>query len=375
VKQVRIAVLAGDGIGPEVTAQSVRILNWFIAERGLPASVLEASWGAEAFRATGKLLPDATAAAMDGADAVLFGATGDISMLPAEARAQGSLLALRDRLEVFANLRPIKACAALAAATPFKESVVKGVDFIIVRELLGGVYFGKPRGVEPLPGGERRGVNTHSYTTSEIHRIARVAFELARRRDNRVCSVDKSNVMEAGQFWRDEVAALHAREYPDVELSHMLADNCAMQIVRAPRQFDVLLTDNLFGDLLSDCAAPIAGSLGMLPSASLGPRRPDGSRRALYEPVHGSAPDIAGKGIANPLGAIFSLALALRYSFDRDDEATLLEAAVEDVLTAGMRTGDIMQPGEGHIGTAAMGDAVLEALARRHKAAPRRATA
>ncbi|HYM04771.1 MAG TPA: isocitrate/isopropylmalate family dehydrogenase, partial [Stellaceae bacterium] len=254
------------------------------------------------------------------------------------------------------------AIPALAEASSLKNRVLEGVDFIIVRELSSGLYFGEPRGVERLPSGERRGVNTHVYTSSEIRRVARYAFELARTRRRRVCSVDKANVMEAGALWREEVQALHDAEFADIELSHMLVDNCAMQLVRAPAQFDVLLTDNMFGDILSDCAAMAAGSLGMLPSASLGPVGTDGRRAALYEPVHGSAPDIAGKGIANPLGAILSLALALRLSLDRADDADKVERAVRQALAAGIRTRDILHEGARLVGTREMGDAVIAAL-------------
>jgi 3-isopropylmalate dehydrogenase len=364
-RRMKVAVLAGDGIGPEVTGQSLRILDWFIAERGLAADVSDVPYGMQAYKNFGALLPEETRDALRGCDAVLFGATGAIDTLPAEVRHQGSLLAIRASLELYANLRPITTMPALYAASPFKNEVLEGVDFMIVRELTGGIYFGQPRGVETLANGERRGINTHTYTTSEIHRIARVAFELARTRSGRVCSVDKCNVMEAGQFWREEVTALHAKEFFDVQLTHLLADNCAMQIVRSPAQFDVIVTDNLFGDLLSDCAAPLAGSLGMLPSASLGPLRPDGSRPALYEPVHGSAPDIAGKGIANPLASILSLAMALRYTFEAEGDAVLLEQAVRDALATGARTGDIMHAGARRVGTREIGDLVLQALDHR----------
>lgn len=367
----RLAVLAGDGIGPEVIAQSLRILAWFAAERGLSADVTEVPYGMQAYRTFGELIPDVTRNALDSCDAVLFGATGAIDTLPADTRKRGSLLSIRSSLELYANLRPIKAIPALYDASPFKREVLDGVDFMIVRELTGGIYFGQPRGIETLPSGERRAINTHSYTTSEIRRIARVAFALARGRSGRVWSVDKANVMEAGQFWRDEVTALHAEEFSDVQLTHMLADNCAMQIVRAPAQFDVIVTDNLFGDLLSDCAAPLAGSLGMLPSASLGPQRADGSRSALYEPVHGSAPDIAGKGVANPLGAILSLAMALRYTFGSEQDAALLEQAVWNAVATGARTRDIMHAGGRQVGTREMADVVLQALGELNKAGAR----
>jgi len=252
----------------------------------------------------------------------------------------------------------------LANASTLKAEVVQGLDVMIVRELLGGVYFGEPRGIETLPNGERRGFNTQSYTTSEIIRVARVAFELARKRRNKVCSVEKANVMESGILWKEEVIKLHAAEYKDVELVHMYADNCAMQLVRNPKQFDVIVTDNLFGDVLSDLASMLTGSLGMLPSASLGAREASGRQAALYEPIHGSAPDIAGKGIANPLALILSYAMMLRYSFNMAENADLLETAVQNVLRAGVRTADIVEKGQTPVSTAAMGDAVVQELTR-----------
>lgn len=361
-----IAVLGGDGIGPEVTTQGRRILEWFASKRGLEIYLVDAPYGAGAYEATGQVLPDATLTLMKSARAILFGAVGGpaYDKIPAADRRRGSLLTIRGDLDLFANLRPVKAFPALHGVSSLKPRVLDGVDMVIVRELTGGIYFGQPRGLVTMPNGEKRGVNTHSYTSSQIRRVGRDAFELARRRRNSVCSVDKSNVMEAGALWRDEIQALHDSDYPDVMLTHMLADNCAMQLVRAPAQFDVMVTDNLFGDLLSDCAAMITGSLGMLPSASLGPSRADGSRPALYEPVHGSAPDIAGRGLANPLGSILSVAMMLRLSLNAPDDAELLEAAVTRVLEAGARTGDLALDGDATIGTAAMGDAVLQELDR-----------
>jgi 3-isopropylmalate dehydrogenase len=253
----------------------------------------------------------------------------------------------------------------LAEASSLKRELVEGLDIVIVRELTGGVYFGEPRGIETLPDGTRRGVNTQVYTTPEIIRVARVAFDLAKLRGGKVCSVEKANVMESGILWREEVQKLHDSEYQDVELSHMYADNCAMQLVRKPKQFDVIVTDNLFGDILSDCAAMLTGSLGMLPSASLGAADATGRRRALYEPVHGSAPDIAGQGLANPLATLLSYAMMLRYSFEQLEDAALLEGAVEDVLASGVRTADIMTPGATQVSTTAMGEALLGALDRR----------
>ena len=361
-----IAIVGGDGIGPEVTAQGRRVLEWFAGKRGLDILLVDAPYGASAYAASGQVLPDATLDLMKSVHAILFGSVGGpaYDAIPAAGRRRGSLLTIRGDLDLFTNLRPVKATPALHGVSSLKPRVLDGVDMVIVRELTGGIYFGQPRGVETLPSGEKRGINTHSYTTSQIQRVARDAFELARKRRNTVCSVDKSNVMEAGALWRSEVQALHDKEYPDVTLTHMLADNCAMQLVRAPAQFDVMVTDNLFGDLLSDCAAMITGSLGMLPSASLGPRRDDGSRPALYEPVHGSAPDIAGHGLANPLGSILSVAMLLRLSLNAPDEADLLETAVARALESGARTGDLALDGEPKIGTVAMGDAVLRELDR-----------
>jgi 3-isopropylmalate dehydrogenase len=305
------------------------------------------------------------------ADAVLLGAVGGPKWddLPFEQKPERGLLRLRKDLGLFANLRPAICFDALVGASTLKPEVVSGLDIMIVRELTGGVYFGEPRGVETLPDGTRRGINTQVYTTPEIHRVARVAFDLARKRQGRVCSVEKANVMESGVLWREEVQKLHDADYADVALSHMYADNCAMQLVRAPKQFDVIVTDNLFGDMLSDAAAMLTGSLGMLPSASLGATDETGRRRALYEPVHGSAPDIAGQGMANPLACLLSFSMMLRYSFDLADEANLLDGAVEAVLAKGVRTADIVAEGQTAIGTSAMGDAILAELARLSDAA------
>jgi 3-isopropylmalate dehydrogenase len=359
-----IGIINGDGIGPEVTAQGRRILEWFAAKRGLKLKLVDAPYGATAYRRFGAVLPDETRSLLSSATAVLFGSIGgpEYEAIPAPDRKRGSLLAIRGELDLFANLRPVKASAPLHEVSSLKKHVLDGVDMVIVRELTGGIYFGQPRGVETLPSGEKRGFNTHSYTSSQIRRVAREAFKLALTRQNRVCSVEKGNVMEAGAFWREEVQAVHDAEFPGVTLSHMLADNCAMQLVRAPAQFDVIVTDNLFGDLLSDCAAMITGSLGMLPSASLGPRKADGRFAALYEPVHGSAPDIAGRGIANPLGSILSVAMMLRLSLDAPKEAAELDAAVARALDAGARTADIALKGEPRLSTSAMGDAIVKQL-------------
>jgi len=300
------------------------------------------------------------------ADAVLLGAVGGPKWdsLPFEKKPERGLLRLRKDMGLFANLLPAIVFDALAEASSLKTELVRGLDIMILRELTGGVYFGEPRGIETLPDGSRRGVNTQVYTTAEIVRVARVGFELARKRGRKVCSVEKANVMESGVLWREEVQKLRDAEYTDVALSHMYADNCAMQLVRQPKQFDVIVTDNLFGDLLSDCAAMLTGSLGMLPSASLGAPDATGRRRALYEPVHGSAPDIAGKNLANPLATVLSLAMMLRYSFDQEEEAKLLESAVDRILASGKRTADIMTPGATQVSTTGMGDALLAELDR-----------
>ncbi|MBV8971597.1 MAG: 3-isopropylmalate dehydrogenase [Sphingomonadaceae bacterium] len=349
-----LLLLPGDGIGPEVTAQARRVAERLSATAGLDVTLAEARFGGAAIDADGVPLTQATLAAARAADAVLMGAVGGPQWAgqPYDKRPEAGLLALRAGMGVFANLRPARTFAALAAASTLKPEVVAGLDILFVRELTGGVYFGEPRGISG-EGDARRGVNTHLYTAAEIRRVARVAFDLARGRSRRVASADKANVMEAGLLWREEVQALRDAEYPDVALTHILADNCAMQLVRAPTQFDIILTDNLFGDILSDQAAMLTGSLGMLPSAALGAGGP-----GLYEPIHGSAPDIAGRGVANPCAAILSLAMALRYSLRRPDLAVRVEGAVEAALDAGARTRDL----GGTLTTAAMGEAVLAGL-------------
>jgi 3-isopropylmalate dehydrogenase len=361
---IKVAVVGGEGIGPEVTSQSHRILNWFATKRNIPMVLREAQYGLIPYLATGKVLPPDTAEAMDEADAILWGATGgpETTEVPAAARKAGSLLSLRSKYDLYANLRPIRANPALADSAPLKAEVLRDVDFVIIRELTSGIYFGEPRGIETLADGQRRGFNTEQYTTNQVRRVARAAFELARTRKGKVCSVDKANVLETSVLWREEVIALHAAEFPDIELSHLYVDNAAMQIVRQPSQFDVMVTGNIFGDILSDCAAMASGSLGMLPSASLGPVDKSGRRKALYEPVHGSAPDIAGKGIANPLGSILSVAMMLRMTLNRPEEADLLEKAVDIALAAGARTADIAERGATRLSTEEMGDAVLNAL-------------
>jgi 3-isopropylmalate dehydrogenase len=364
-KNKKLLILAGDGIGPEVMRQVNRVIDWLATKRAVAFDVSEGLVGGCAIDKHGVPLTDATMAQAMESDAVLLGAVGGPKWdnLPFEKKPERGLLRLRKDMELFANLRPALVFDALAEASTLKTDLVRGLDMMIVRELTGGVYFGTPRGIETLPDGSRRGVNTQVYTTAEIVRVARVAFELARKRNRKLCSVEKANVMESGVLWREEVTKLHA-EYKDVELSHMYADNCAMQLVRYPKQFDVIVTDNLFGDLLSDCAAMLTGSLGMLPSASLGAPDATGRRKALYEPVHGSAPDIAGKDLANPLAALLSFSMMLRYSFDLGADADLIDKAVQQVLSAGVRTGDIATPGSSKVSTTAMGDAVLGALDR-----------
>jgi len=359
-----LIVVPGEGIGVEVIDQVRRVVDWFDRRREVGFRLKDEPFGMPAYEKYGVLLRESAIEEMRQADAVLFGATGSLlwDKLPPEIRKRGSLLRLRKELELFANLRPVKALPALMEASPLKERVLDGVDLVIVRELNGGMYFGEPRGVETLPSGVKRGFDTETYTTSEIERVARVAFELARKRNRRVTSVEKANVMQSGLFWRQTVTALHEREYADVELSHMYADNCAMQLVRNPRQFDVIVTSNIFGDLLSDLASMLTGSLGMLPSATLGPADASGKRLALYEPIHGSAPDIAGKGIANPMAQIFSFAMLLRYSFGMDEDAALIERACTNVLASGLRTADIMAPGTAKVGTNVMGESILREL-------------
>ena len=363
-KKNSLLLLPGDGIGPEVMGEVRRVMAWFEDAGKAAFEVTEDLVGGVAYDAHGTPLADETMARAQSVDAVLLGAVGGPKWdnLDFDVKPERGLLRLRKEMDLFANLRPALCFDALADASSLKPEIVRGLDILIVRELTGGVYFGEPRGIEDLGGGQRRGVNTQVYTTAEVHRVARVAFELAAKRDGRVCSSEKANVMESGLLWREEVQKLHDEEYPDIELSHMYADNCAMQLVRNPKQFDVIVTDNLFGDILSDAAAMLTGSLGMLPSASLGAADDSGKRKALYEPVHGSAPDIAGKELANPLATILSLAMAFRYSFDMGNEAKLLEDAVEDVLAQGLRTADIMADGGETVSTSAMGEALLEAL-------------
>ena len=341
-----------------------KVIDWYGANRDMAFDVSEDLVGGAAYDVHGVPLTDETMAKAQDVDAVLLGACGapKYDDLDFSVKPERGLLRLRKEMDLFANLRPAQCFDALADFSSLKADIVGGLDIMIVRELTSGVYFGEPRGVHK-EGNERVGINTQRYTESEIARVARSAFELARKRDNRVCSMEKANVMESGVLWRDVVNEIHAAEYSDVELSHMYADNGAMQLVRAPKQFDVIVTDNLFGDILSDCAAMLTGSLGMLPSASLGSPMANGRPKAMYEPVHGSAPDITGQGKANPIACILSFAMALRYSFDQGAEATRLEEAIEGVLADGLRTPDLMGPDGGSpVSTVEMGDAIVAKL-------------
>lgn len=353
---MKIAILAGDGIGPEIVAQAVRVLETLRSD-GLKLELEQGLLGGCAVDAAGEPFPEATRRLVNEADAVILGAVGGprYDALPRQLRPEQGLLGIRKALNLFANLRPAVLYPELADASTLKPEVVSGLDILIVRELTGDIYFGEPRGIE-LRDGQRIGYNTMIYSEAEIRRIARVAFQAARKRSRRLCSVDKMNVLESTQLWRDVVTET-AGEYPDVELSHMLVDNAAMQLVRNPRQFDVVVTGNMFGDILSDEASMLTGSIGMLPSASL-----DERNKGLYEPIHGSAPDIAGKDMANPLATVLSVAMMLRYTFDLEEEASRIERAVKKVLADGYRTADIYEPGKMRIGTAAMGDAVLASL-------------
>ncbi len=360
----KLLVLPGDGIGPEVMREVRRVIEWLSRRRGINFDIEEDLVGGASIDARGTPLAESTIALAKEADAVLFGAVGGPTWehLGFERRPEIAILGLRRELGLFANLRPAVVYDPLVSASSLKPEIVRGLDLMIVRESTGGIYFGEPRGVETLPNGEKRGVNTEVYTTTEIQRVGRIAFELAQTRKRRVASVEKSNVMESGLLWRQTMMALRDAEYHDVELTHVLADNCAMQLVRNPRQFDVIVTTNLFGDLLSDLAAMLTGSLGMLPSATLGGVQPDGRRHALYEPIHGSAPDIAGRGVANPLAQVLSFAMLLRTSFGLAEEATMIEEAIVRVLANGLRTADIMAPGAARVGTGVMGEAVLREL-------------
>jgi len=360
----RLLILPGDGIGPEVMAEVRRLMDWFDKRRAVSFDVTEGLVGGVSYDKHGTPITDETMEQAMEADAVLFGAVGgpqwdnlDFSVKPERA-----LLRLRKDMDLFANLRPAVVFDGLVDASSLKAELVQGLDIMILRELTGGIYFGEPRGVETLPDGTRRGVNTEVYTTPEVERVGRVAFEMAQKRNGFVHSVDKANVMESGVMWREDMQALHDREFPDITLHHMYADNAAMQLVRQPKQFDVMVTTNLFGDILSDIAAMLTGSLGMLPSAALGAADATGRRMALYEPVHGSAPDIARQGKANPIAMMMSYAMMLRYSFDLPDDAALIEKAIANVLAGGLRTADVMQPGMARVSTTVMGEAITREL-------------
>jgi len=360
----KILVLPGDGIGNEVMHEVLNIIDWLSKTRSMSFDISERLVGGTAYDKEGDSISDETMQEALESDAVLFGAVGGPKWddVEREKRPEAALLRLRKELDLFANLRPAVVFDALADSSPLKLNIVKGLDILILRELTSGVYFGQPRGISKVNDREEKAIDTQSYTTSEVSRITRVAFDLARLRNNKVTSVEKSNVMETGMFWKKIVSYLHQNEFQDVELHHMLADNCAMQLVRNPKQFDVILTDNLFGDLLSDIAAMLTGSLGMLPSASLGPLSENGSRSAMYEPVHGSAPDIAGEGKANPLAMIMSFAMMLKYSFNMIEDSNLIEKAVQSVLSLGLRTSDISDGANKVVSTQDMGKAVIEEL-------------
>jgi len=349
-----------------VIREARRVLDWLGENRGFEAIVSERQMGVGEYERTGSLMADEAFSDAMAADAILFGAFGGPGRekIPHDHILDRGLLGLRRHLDLFANLRPIKSLEALSDTSPLKPEVSRGADLLIVRELTSGVYYGEPRGIEKRPDGSEKGFDTQVYTTSEIERVARIAFDLAARRSGRICSIDKANVMKSGVLWRRVVTKLGEDEFPGIKLDHMYADNCAMQLILAPTQFDVIVTDNLFGDVLSDGAAAIVGSLGMLPSASLGPADEGGTRKALYEPVHGTAPDLTGKNAANPVGAILSLAMALRYSLARARDAELVESAVERTIAAGVRTQDIAGRAHTPVSTSDFGDVVLEELGR-----------
>jgi len=360
-----VFLLPGDGIGPEATVEVTKIIDWMNSNLGSGFVVEEGLVGGAAYDAHGAAISDADMEKALAADAVLFGAVGGPKWddVPYEARPEAGLLRLRKELKLFANLRPAICYPALADSSSLRKDVVEGLDILIVRELTGGVYFGEPKEITDLGNGQKRAIDTQVYDTFEIERISGVAFEMARTRNNRVCSMEKRNVMKSGVLWNEVVTATHKEKYSDVELDHMLADAGGMQLVRWPKQFDVIVTDNLFGDMLSDVAAMLTGSLGMLPSASLGaPDAVTGARKAMYEPVHGSAPDIAGQGIANPIAMIASFAMMMRYSFNLIEEADNVEKAIANVLDKGLRTGDIWSEGDQKVTTSEMGDAILAEL-------------
>ena len=364
VKDRKLLLLAGDGIGPEVVREVKKIIEWFNKNKSLDFKIEEGLVGGISYEKHKTPITDEVFYKALESEAVILGAVGGpkYDSLEFSKRPERALLKLRKELKLFANLRPAICFKQLVEASSLKPEIISGLDIMIVRELTGGIYFGEPRGIEPIENNERKGVNTHTYTTNEIQRVARVAFDLAKKRKNKVTSCEKSNVMEAGVLWREEVQSLRDKEYKKIDLEHMLADNCAMQLLRNPKQFDVIVTDNLFGDILSDEAAMLTGSLGLLPSASLGARDKNSKIRSMYEPVHGSAPDIAGKNIANPIATILSLSMALRYSLDLDKEANQLDKAVQSVLDDGLRTKDIMSKNKKEVSTSQMGDAIINYL-------------
>ena len=364
VKDRKLLLLPGDGIGPEVVREVKKIIEWFNKNKSLDFKIEEGLVGGASYDKHKSPITDEVFYKALESEAVILGAVGGpkYDNLEFSKRPERALLKLRKELKLFANLRPAICFKQLVEASSLKPEIISGLDIMIVRELTGGIYFGEPRGIEPIENNERKGVNTHTYTTSEIQRVARVAFDLAKKRKNKVTSCEKSNVMEAGVLWKEEVQSLKDKEYKKVDLEHMLADNCAMQLLRNPKQFDVIVTDNLFGDILSDEAAMLTGSLGLLPSASLGVKDKNGKTRSMYEPVHGSAPDIAGKNIANPIATILSLSMALRYSLDLDKEANQLDKAVQSVLDDGLRTKDIMSKNMKEVTTSDMGDAIIAKL-------------
>ena len=361
----KLFLLPGDGIGPEIMNEVKAIIDWMNANLDVSFETDSGLVGGSAYDAYGVAISEEDMTKAMEADAVIFGAVGGPKWanVPYEARPEAALLRLRKDLGLFANLRPALVYPALADSSSLKKELVEGLDILIVRELTGGVYFGEPKEIVTLEDGQKRAIDTQLYTTSEIERITRVAFDLAKTRSNRVSSAEKHNVMKSGLLWKEVVTRIGSKEYPETPLDHILADNCAMQLVRRPKQFDVILCDNLFGDILSDVAAMLTGSLGMLPSASLGaPDEKTGKRKAMYEPVHGSAPDIAGKGIANPIAMIASFSMALRYSFEMGKEADMIDKAIATVLEKGLRTGDIAKEGDTVVTTSEMGAAVLEEL-------------
>ena len=357
-------LLAGDGVGPEVVNETTRIIKWFEDNLNLSFDLDEGLVGGASYDKFGVPLTDETLADAMSADAILFGSVGGpkYDKVSFDKRPENGLLKLRKEMDLFANLRPAMVFPALANSSTLKKEIVSGLDILIVRELTGGIYFAEPRGIEDLSNGEKKGFDTNLYTTREIERIGRVAFDLAKFRNKKVTSVEKSNVMMSGVLWKEVMSSLYENEGKEISLNHMYADNCAMQLVRDPKQFDVIVTDNLFGDILSDEAAMLTGSLGLLPSASLGAKDKNGKMRSMYEPVHGSAPDIAGKNLANPIATILSFSMALRYSLNLEKEAKELDLAVQSVLDMGLRTKDIYSKGNKEVSTSEMGDAIIAQL-------------